>query len=328
MNQTTELNTPSDVSKTERPRVRIPRIEPNVLSYASPGDSAVTRGLIRSVEYLAGTRKLRKLYDQLHAEQPPTSEVWSRALQKLKIRVDYDAGVLDSVPDDGPLVFVANHPFGVVDGLIMCHLINQVRKDFFLLVNESVMPQPLIQEHLLPIDFHPTKAALRNNLRTKRATTERLRNGESLAIFPAGMVATADKPFGPAREHPWNTFVSRRIHEAKCTVVPLYFHGHNSRLFQLASHVNTNVRLGLLMHEVRNKIGKKIRVEVGDPIAYCELESIRNAQEMINHLRSETLNLACPSRQQRFRKKLVMPLSKLKSRIRRKESNADLSISS
>jgi putative hemolysin len=267
------------------------------------------------------------LYDQLHAEQLPTAEVWSRALEKLGIRVDYDADVLNSVPNDGPLVFVANHPFGVVDGLIMCHLISQVRKDFFLLVNESVMPQPLIEKHLLPIDFHPTKAALRNNLRTKRATTRRLRNGESLAIFPAGMVATADHPFGPAREKPWNTFVSRRIHEAECTVVPLYFHGHNSRLFQLASHVNTNIRLGLLMHEVRNKMGKRIRVEVGEPIPYRDLEPIRDAQEMINHLRSETLNLASPSRRQSLRRRFVMPLGKLRSRIRRKEMNTDLFIS-
>ena len=323
MNETIELNAPSDV-----PRADVPRAEPNDLSYASPGDSAVARGLIRTVEYLAGTRKLRKLYDQLHAEQLSSSEVWSRALQKLKIQVNYDADVLDSVPEEGPLVFVANHPYGVVDGLIMCYLLSRVRKDFFLLVNESVMPQPLIDQHLLPIDFHPTKAALRNNLQTKRATTERLRNGESLAIFPAGMVATADQPFGKARELPWNTFVSRRIHEAKCTVVPLYFHGHNSRLFQLASHVNTNIRLGLLMHEVRNKIGKEIRVEIGDPIPYDELEAIRNAQEMIAHLRSETLKLAGPRHRHHLRKRLVMPLSKLGSRVRRRDSNTDLSVSS
>ena len=322
VNATIERNAPVGASPAA-----VPMVDSTILSYSSPGDSKFVGGLIRSVECLAGARKLRKLYRQLHAEQLPTSEVWSRALQMLEIQIDYDSEALDSIPDDGPLVFVANHPFGVVDGLIMCDLISRVRKDFFLLVNESVMPQPLVEDHLLPIDFHPTKDALRTNLRTKRATTERLRNGESLAIFPAGMVATADKPFGPAVEQPWNTFVSRRIHEGKCTVVPLYFHGHNSRLFQLASHVNTHVRLGLLMHEVRNKIGKKIRVEVGDPIPYHELESIKQAQEMIDHLRNETLRLAGPDRRKRLRKRLVMPLSKLKSRIRRKDANTDLSIS-
>jgi putative hemolysin len=89
-------------------------------------------------------------------------------------------------------------------------------------------------------------------------------------------------------------------------VFPLYFHGHNSRLFQLASHVNTSVRLGLLMYEVKNRIGKRIRVEVGDPIPYCEIESIRNAPQMIDYLRCETLNLAKPSQRQRLRNKLVM----------------------
>lgn len=175
-----------------------PVLESSELSYASPSDHAFVRGLIRTVEFLAGTRRLQKLYDEIHEEQHPTSDVWGRALQKLKIQIDYDSDILESVPSEGPIVFVANHPYGILDGLIMCHLVSRVRKDFFVLVNESVMPQPLVEEHLLAIDFHPTKEALKTNLKTKRLTTERLRNGESLAIFPAGIVATADKPFGQA----------------------------------------------------------------------------------------------------------------------------------
>ncbi len=232
------------------------------------------------------------MYDEIHREQVVGPQLWRAALDKLQITVDYDATALDDVPRRGPIVFVANHPFGIVDGLILCFLISRVREDFFLLVNAAVLPQPLIEQHFLPIDFKPTKAATKTNLSTKHLTTQRLLQGHALGIFPAGMVATAPTPWGTAHEMPWHTFVSRRIHEARCTVVPLYFHGQNSRRFQLASRLHPNIRLGLLMHEVVNKIGSRLRVEIGTPIPYSALQGCRQARDLIDHLRHSTLSMA------------------------------------
>ncbi len=297
------------------------------LSYASQHDNRLVRLLIRGVEFLSGSRRLQRVYDQLLAEQLSTSEIWGRGLEKLNISVDYDPQILEMVPAKGPVVFVANHPFGVVDGVILCHLISRVRDDFFLLVNESVLPQPSVAKHLLPIDFRPVKDALASNLQTKRLTTARLRDGQALAIFPSGCVATSKTLFGPAEELPWHTFVSRRIHEAQCTVVPLYFHGQNSRLFQLASRVNVHLRLGLLMHETSNKIGKKIRVKIGEPIQYEDVQGYRNAQEMIEYLRTETMNLAEAAGDRRLRRRIVLPVNRLKKWMQRKDSSADLSVS-
>ncbi len=188
---------------------------PPLLTYARSSDALVTRWLIRRFEHLSGVSRLQCMYDEIYRDQVVGPQLWRAALDKLQITVDYDAAALDDVPRSGPIVFVANHPFGIVDGLIMCFLISQVREDFFLLVNAAVLPQPLIERYLLPIDFKATKAALKTNLSTKHLTTQRLRQGHALGIFPAGMVATAQTPWGPAREMPWHTFVSRRIHEAR-----------------------------------------------------------------------------------------------------------------
>jgi len=244
-----------------------------------------------AVEYLTGRPYLQRLYDEIHEEDPTPYNVWEKALDKLDITVDYSSEQLDKAPREGPVIFVANHPFGVVDGAILCHLVTRVRRDFFLLLNEVLSYEPILKGHLLPVDFRGTQQALATNLRTKERTTERLANGEALAIFPSGAVATALKFFGPVQEFPWRKFICTRIHETKCTVVPLYFHGQNSRLFQFVSKISMNLRLGLLLHEIMNKRGQTIRVEVCDPLPYGEMAPYEDRQELIDFLRKRTMSL-------------------------------------
>jgi len=260
-------------------------------SYSSPHDSILKRVIIRTVESLTGKKKLQKIYDELHQNDPNPWEVWGQALDKLDIKLDYDPAQVEKFPPTGPVIFVANHPFGVVDGAILCHLVTRVRRDFFLLVNEVLAHEPIMEGHLLPVDFRGTPDALETNLETKRQTTERLNKGEVLAIFPSGAVATALSFRGPVQELPWRRFICTRIHETQCTVVPLYFHGQNSKLFQLVSKFSMNLRLGLLLNEISNKKGKTIRVEIGDPIPYSEMEAYEDRQELIDFLWIRTSQL-------------------------------------
>jgi len=145
--------------------------------------------------------------------------------------------------------------------------------------------------HLLPVDFRNNEEALATNLRTKELTTERLNNGEVLIIFPAGAVATSMKFFGKVEEFPWRKFITTRIHETQCTVVPFYFHGANSRLFQFVSKISMNLRLGLLLHEIMNKRGRTVEVKIGDPIFYSEMAPYEDRQQLINFLREKTMAL-------------------------------------
>ena len=260
-------------------------------TYASPEDSRFKRWVITTVEKLTGSKHLQKIYDELHEETPNPFDVWENALGKLNIKLDFDASQLDKVPKEGPLIFVANHPFGVVDGAILLHLVTRVRRDYFLLINEVISHEPILKGHLLPVDFRGDERALQTNLRTKEQTTERLRNGEALAIFPSGAVATSLKLFGPVEEFPWRRFICTRIHETKCTVVPIYFHGQNSRLFQFVSKISMNLRLGLLLYEVMNKRNSTIKLAVGDPIYYDEMSKYPDRQELIEFLKARTMSL-------------------------------------
>lgn len=261
-------------------------------SYASPHDSWVKRKIIRTIENLTGRKTLQNMYDYLLASDPNPWDVWSQGLQMMNIQWDYPEEQLAKIPAEGPVIFVANHPFGVVDGAVFCHLVTRVRKDFFLLVNEVLSHVPFLQGYLLPVDFRNNEEAMQTNLHTKARTTQLLNDGRALVIFPSGAVATAMKFFGQVEELPWRKFICTRIHETQCTVVPFYFHGRNSRLFQFVSKFSMNLRLGLLLQEVMNKRGKTVRVEIGDPIPYEVMAPITDRQELIDFLKSRTMALS------------------------------------
>lgn len=263
-------------------------------TYTSPHDSWLKRLIISTVERLTGRAHLQKIYEELHEETPNPFDVWENALNKLRIRMDYDAHQLEKAPKEGPVIFIANHPFGVVDGAFLCHLVTRVRRDYFLLVNEVLSREPIMEGHLLPVDFRGNQEALEINLRTKERTTERLNEGEALAIFPSGGVATSMKFFGKVEELPWRRFICTRIHETQCTVIPIFFYGKNSRLFQFVSKFSMNLRLGLLLHEIMNKRGTTVRAEVGDPITYAEMAPYTDRQELIEYLYQRTMSLEQP----------------------------------
>lgn len=261
------------------------KIQPKAkLTYASPEDPLLKTVLIRSIERLSGKRKLQKLYNNVLDKGEDVS-FWEAALAQLQVEVEVDSVQLDKIPRSGPVLFIANHPYGVIDGLIICNIAAQTRQRFKILTNSALCKVDELLPYLLPIDFNDTKEAIQTNINTKKETLETLRQGGAVVIFPAGGIATAKKPFGPATDLEWKLFAGKLIQQAKATVVPVYFHGQNSRIFQLASQFSLTLRLSLIIHETNNKIGKTIQVSIGNPIPYESLATIKKRKELLQHLR-------------------------------------------
>lgn len=276
-----------------------PANKPHKLTYANPTDPWHRKLAIGLIEYVFGGRgKLQRYYREIQSTSMEAGEIWKAALDKLRITLDYDAAQLAKIPDEGPVVVIANHPFGVVDGLILGHIIYQIRREYVILVNEVLTRQdPRLAPFLLPIDFRETPEAARTNVMSGREATDRLKQGQVLGIFPSGAVATAKKPFrGKAEDWEWKRFTAKVIQQAKATVVPMYVHGQNSWLFHLASKISPTFRLATLLHEVRNKKGDRIKISIGDPIPYADLAHLKDRQQLMDHLRQITFRLADASK--------------------------------
>ena len=261
-------------------------------SYATDEDPRLKRLVIRAIEVMTGQPHLKRLYDEHRAVAKPGDNFWEAAVRSLELTVVCNRDALLRLPRSGSLVIVANHPFGVLDGIVISYLVSQVRNDFRVLTNSILYQAPEIRDFLLPIDFAESKEALRTNLKSRADAKAHLDKGGCLVVFPAGGVSTAPKPWSKrAVDAEWKTFAAKLIVAAKAPVVPFYFAGQNSRLFQIASHISLTFRLSLLFKEVYDKIGTEVHVRVGDAIPYDRLANL-DRKSFMERLRETTYALA------------------------------------
>lgn len=255
------------------------------LSYVQETDPWIIQKFISAIEIMFGRRKLEAIYKDLQKEPFSVESFFSGALDATKIQGCYDQNKLSNLPKTGPLVFVANHPFGVVDGLLLIDMAIKARGNFRVLINALLCRDRNLAPHFLPIDFEDSKAAAKNNIRTKKMAQQCLKEDIPLLIFPSGCVSTADrKGFGKVVDAPWTTFAAKLIRDSEATVVPVYFEGQNSRLFHIASHISEPLRMALLLNEASNKFDTKVSAHIGDHLSWSDLEGVGNRQELTNFL--------------------------------------------
>ena len=256
------------------------------ISYAAPEDSAPKQAVIRLVEQLSGKRRIIKAYRHVCRSHRPGADIFASAVNSLDLTVAYDASKLVAVPREGPLVVVANHPFGVIDGLVLCHLIALARRDFKVVAMSTLCCVPEIREHVLPINFAATREAAQISARSRRLAKMHLNAGGCVIIFPAGAVSTSRHVFGPAEDAEWHPFVARLIVAAGAPVLPVHFTGQNSLLFQLVSQFSSTLRLSLLMQEAAKRIGTKVDARIGDVLPFDHLRAFTEPKALIDHLRA------------------------------------------
>ena len=248
-------------------------------TYSHPGQSTFRRSLIRMVERLSGQPMLRDLYLDWSANPRRDETVFDAALRLLNITPRCTWHMARSViPQSGGLLIVANHPYGIVDGLALGQLGMQLRGNVQIMTN-SVLCQPReLTPHLLPVDFSGTAQARKASGQSRRLAVELLTQGKVVAIFPGGGIATANAPLhGPAHDSEWHSFLGRLATIPGVTTLPVHFTGQNSRLFQIASHLSYPLRIALIFHETRRLMNTALQMSVGAPIAADDLSLMDRA---------------------------------------------------
>jgi putative hemolysin len=243
------------------------------LSYVSRRDPVWKRWTMRAIENASGRRRLLPIYHRWRTTVVGKSpRMMAELLDMIGTRLDVRAPAWPiAVPLEVPLVIIANHPFGIGDGIALLVLAEQLGRPYRILVNSDFMKLPEIRPHALPIDFSASRDAIATNLKSRAEARRLLRAGVTIVVFPAGGVATAEQPSGMAEELPWKAFTARLIQQAQAAVLPVYFEGQNSPLFHLVSRYSLTLRLSLLVSEFRRFVGATIRVHVGALVPFTAL---------------------------------------------------------
>ena len=262
------------------------------LSYAPYFDHPLKRGMVRTIERLSGQPYLQRLYETYRADLAH-EPFFAAAVKLLNLDVEFSAARLAQIPATGPLVIVANHPFGVLDGLLISWLVSLRRTDFKVLTNAILDGAPEASDWLLPIDFATSKEAQATNIATRAESLERLKNGECIIVFPAGGVSTSPTPFSrTAVDDTWKPFTAKLITRSDASVTPIFFEGQNSRLFQWASHVSIELRLALIFREVKRRVGTAMTVHIGETLPPDLLAGAGKRHELMSFLRNQTYQMA------------------------------------
>ncbi|NJS37869.1 MAG: acyltransferase [Rhodobacteraceae bacterium] len=264
------------------------------LSYAGTFKNPFKAGTIRAIEWMTAKIQLLRLIRSFEKSGAPHgAPFWPKAIRHMGIRIDTPADEIARIPATGPLVVVANHPSGLVDGMVMAEMINRVRSDFKILTRSLLTGIPEVEEFMIPVPFPHEDNARELGLQMRDETMKHLKAGGAIIIFPAGKVAMCPGWWGKAVEAEWNVFTHKIVRSSGATILPIYFPGQNSRAFLIANKVSDTIRQGLLLYEIKRSLFKPQRPVIGEPIPAEELKKWEgNPRGFLAWLREHTLGLA------------------------------------
>jgi putative hemolysin len=263
------------------------------ISYASSATTKGGRALVRVMENASGRLQLIRRSEGYQSDISERQDFWAVMADRYGLTLDVVGGSLDNIPKTGPLIMIANHPYGILDGLMLGHMLSKTRGDFRILANDVFRGDPRLNKAILPISFENSKAALACNLETRKRALEYLATGGAIGIFPGGTVSTGARLFSHPMDPGWRGFTARMVARSGATVVPLFFDGHTSKTFQIASHLHPNLRLGLLIREFKKRVDRPVQVVVGKPLERDILDALRKEPKaMMDFLRKSTYELS------------------------------------
>ena len=263
------------------------------ISYAQSARTRGGRAIIKAIENTTGRQRLMRRARGYEDEVARGRDFWAVLVERYGLRLEVVEGALENIPASGPVIVIANHPYGILDGLMLGHILALARGDFRILANSVFRKAEDLERVILPISFGDDKAAMAQNIQTRKSALRYLSQGGAIGVFPGGTVSTAAKPFGRPMDPAWRGFTARMIAKSDATVVPVFFDGHTSRLFQIASHLHSTLRLGFLIKEFKNRVNTPVRVVIGDPIPRADLaEHATDPRAMMDFLRQATYDLS------------------------------------
>jgi putative hemolysin len=265
-----------------------------------PTHPAPAEGLARTAHFpglpakFVPVGRVRDLYRRV--QQSPQGFDLESLLAEMRVGLRVEAADHARIPTGGPVVVVANHPYGMLDGAILTALLTRVRPDVRVLTSFLPGDVPELQRQCIFVDSFQTDRAAESNRPGLRQAFSWLQQGGMLAIFPSGEVSHWQMPAAQIADSEWNDAAARLIRRSGASALPVYFCGHNGAGFQLLSMIHPKLRTAFLLQELLQQQGKTVEVRVGSKISAGALAAIPHDREATEYLRWRTYLLARRSR--------------------------------
>ena len=241
-----------------------------------------------------GLRHCREIYNRLaHVDDP--ASFMRQVLSQLKIAPTYDPEDLGKIPRKGGCIVVGNHPYGAIEGIILADVLMSVRTDVKIMVNYLLHRIPQMRDLTIAVDPFERADSPTRNAAPIRNAIRWVKNGGLLLIFPAGEVSHFKLSQGEIADPPWNPTAARIARITKAPVVPIFFRGQNSMLFQAAGLVHPRLRTILLAKELFGLKDKDVGFKIGSPINQRRLQQFNSDNELTSYLRWRTYIMGQPN---------------------------------
>ena len=270
--------------KSTRPKI-------NIFSLHSVTSSPTKLMLLRLAETLLGgvlsLRAINQIYHDI-VESGEELDIFTRILERLKVEWKFRRGNLESIPTEGPLIVTSNHPFGLLDALLLGNLLNLVRQDFKIMGNVILHNIPEVRPYVIPVNPFESRDAIVQNIKPLRDCVKWLRGGNVLGIFPAGEVSILRLKSRLVQDREWNQTLGWIARKTGAPVLPVTFHGRNSAVFQVAGMINARLRTALLPREMLKKQNTCISISIGSLVTEKQIAQFGDNKTLTRFLRFKT----------------------------------------
>lgn len=243
------------------------------------------------IESFTGLKTLGKLYHKHYKSTTDPADFASQALDILSVTYEIRQGSDTNIPRQGPLIVIANHPFGGIEGVVLMDMVLKQRTDVKVLANQELNALDGALDIFIGVNILEGTSAKRKNWLALNESKQWITSGGVLLLFPSGEVASWQWKHKKVVEAPWQKTVARLIQHTKASVLPVFFEGKNSPVFHSLGLIHPKARTLWLVRELINKKNSKISLRIGDLITAREMAPLEDKAAITNYLRLNTLLL-------------------------------------
>mgnify|MGYP001131131417 FL=1 len=235
------------------------------------------------VMHIMRLNKINKLYSDVYTEDG--SVFLEQLIDALGVSVEVSEEDLQKIPQEGAFITVSNHPFGGLDGIILIQLLSKIRPDYKVMANFLLKKIEPIKDYFLGVNPFESRKDISSAGGLKEALRH-LSAGKPLGLFPAGEVSAYQADSNSVEDREWSASVLKLIRKANVPVIPIYFKGSNSLLFQVLGLIHPMLRT--VKSELLNKKNRVIKLRIGNPISVETQNSFGDIIQYGKFLRAKT----------------------------------------